>query len=291
MKLNERKILASKYGNCLLTFYRIMINKYPFYNVNHLTKMLNDLEISATPTRIKEFIVRHVKLNHCSYSPEDNKMLLINNNVKEYYIYHELFHMFSTYLEKNTIYSGFSQTDRKTYESFGVGLNEGYTQLLKERYFGIDRKETYHYMLEKHIAKHLEVIIGRKLMEKMYAEANLQNLVYQLSQYYDEEKVIKFLANVDYLNSNASTPDYHDDINQKLKETLMFLLNVYVKKQTLLYSKGLLDKEQYKGNIETYLRSLSSSLYYKEYFYNALSYKDVKDVFYDTGLMSGHPRR
>lgn len=56
-------------------------------------------------------------------------------------IFHELFHLASTIMGKRILYSGFFQMDMKTKRFIGLGLNEGFTTILDERYFGSDEKK------------------------------------------------------------------------------------------------------------------------------------------------------
>lgn len=80
----------------------------------------------------------------------------ISQNVKS--LYHELFHMASTVIEDNTIFNGYLEETVENLESFntiserGRGLNEGYTELLSERYFN----SATQYDLERLFVKQLE---------------------------------------------------------------------------------------------------------------------------------------
>ena len=290
MQLDKNKILSSEYDKVLLSFYRVIINKFPLSNMDNLISQLNTIDITKNPSSIKEFIIKGIKDNPCGYYPESNKILLIKDNVKDYHLYHELFHMLSTYRSDNTIYSGFSQGNRKTYVTIGDGLNEGYTQLLKERYFGIDDNESYFYMLQKHIAKHLEIIVGRRTMEKLYVNADLEGLVNQLEKYCNKEVILRFVNDVDYINKNIKDEKLNDYVTLKLKDSLLFLLNSFIVKQSMLYNKALLDDKSYKENIEKYLELLVNPLYYKGKEYQALTYEDVEFILYSNNLLPSNSR-
>ena len=104
-----------------------------------------------------------------------------NNNT----LFHELFHMASSYRdEENKIsYCGFHQT-KKNYD-LGRGINEGYTELLANRYS--DYNSHYCYYCEKKYAKIIEDIIGKELMQNLYLQANLKGLITELTKYQTTE--------------------------------------------------------------------------------------------------------
>lgn len=286
MVLNTKRFESMKYGKELLSFYRVMMNRFPIIDKDDLISKLNDIDITSNPSNFKEILIKNFKNNPCGYYPEHNKILLINEkNINDYHIYHELFHMLSTTISKDIVYCGFSQNNRKTLLSIGNGLNEGYTQYLKEHYFGVDDNEKYYYMLEKHIAKHLEIIIGRRTMEKIYMSGSLYDLMLQLEKYSNEQYILNFINNVDYINKNIGKSELNNNVNLKLKESLMFLLDTYIAKQSLLYNKGLLNDKSYKNNVEKYLELLSMPLHYKGMDYQALNYNDVEFILYSNNLI------
>ena len=108
-------------------------------------------------------------------------------------IYHELFHLLSTYDTEYITYSGFSQQHWAKNYYLGTGLNEGYTQVLAKRYFE-DYMHFYTYIYEGAIVLFLEDIIGRDLMEKLYSEANLYELINILKEYSSEKETYKFFS-------------------------------------------------------------------------------------------------
>ena len=83
--------------------------------------------------------------------------------------------MASTIFQDGIIYSGLSE------QNIGIGLNEGYTELLAKRYF--DKSNNNGYIFETQIAKLLELIIGQEKMESYYFNANLYGLIEELRKY------------------------------------------------------------------------------------------------------------
>ncbi len=123
---------------------------------------------------------------------------------------HELLHASSTNYDKenNIIYSGFSQTfikdtdGKKTLETFGLGINEGYTQYLNIKLFGSNSflKEKI-YEDDQKIAKLLNIIVGEEKMQSYYFRADLKGLVEELEKYNTKEEVYKFINTTDILHT------------------------------------------------------------------------------------------
>ncbi len=118
-------------------------------------------------------------------------------------LFHELLHLSSTYIFENHFFCGFSQEkiDEHGYTIYriGQGLNEGYTQLLAERYFKEygDRKGAYPLFVR--IASYLEIIIGREKMESLYFDVNLEGLIQELEKVAPRDEIRALIKDLDYL--------------------------------------------------------------------------------------------
>ena len=97
------------------------------------------------------------------------------------------------------IFCGFAQ-GYKGKKIIATGINEGYTQLLAERYFGESKDILKAYSCEKSIAEKLEMIVGKEKMQSLYLNANLYGLIQELKQYEDENTIMQFISDVDFLN-------------------------------------------------------------------------------------------
>ena len=121
---------------------------------------------------------------------------------------HELLHLSSTVFEKDYVHCGFCQIDLKHNIAFAEALNEGYTAVLDDRYFG-DRTETkkeifdHTYMLPKFFAENLESIIGKTLMEKLYFDGDIEGLINEMCKYISYNRVIDFIFDMDMINDGA----------------------------------------------------------------------------------------
>lgn len=120
-----------------------------------------------------------------------------------------LLELASTYKWNDEKASGFERIGRTKYGNkdfiYGRGLNEGYKEVLLERYFGIEPQ--YQELAE--LVSLLEYVIGKKKMEKLFFEGNLHiiyNCIASSCKYKDEE-VYRFLRDLDivYYYSEGET--------------------------------------------------------------------------------------
>ena len=98
-----------------------------------------------------------------AYNPVKNIIQIDPSNTSRA-LSHELLHMASTTKDFGRVYTGFAQ--RRNIAYFGYGLNEGYTELLNNRYF-LDKKSTIYYA-EQLYAQGIEKLVGRQQMEYYY---------------------------------------------------------------------------------------------------------------------------
>ena len=82
--------------------------------------------------------------------------------------------------EKNNIeYCGFQIRLLDINGEIGRGLNEGYTELLSERYFNVSAT----YWFERVFAIQLEKIVGEDFLKENYFNHNLQAIRDKLAEY------------------------------------------------------------------------------------------------------------
>lgn len=150
-------------------------------------------------------------------------------------IYHELFHAFTSY-KKNALstVSGFNYTN--IHANIARRLNEGYTDLLMNRYFDIDVA----YMIEANIARKTEIILSEKNMQNFYASNNLYAIIKFLSKFSSEEEALTLTNSVDKLGI------YRNNIKKSIQIMNIlsnYLVDVYVNVLVEFYSQGKFDKE------------------------------------------------
>ena len=169
-----------------------------------------------------------------AYYNDLNNKIYVGKNIDDS-IYHELFHAFTIY-KKNILstVSGFNYTNIHT--DIARRLNEGYTDLLTNRYFD----SVVSYMIEANIARKTELILGEKNMQNLYASNNLYAIIKSLSKFSSEEEAIAFISSVDKLGI------YRNNIKKSIQFMNIlsnYLVDVYVNVLVEFYSRGKFDKE------------------------------------------------
>ncbi len=212
-----------------------------YFNQSFFYNNLKTLKIK----RSKNLKMLNIYVNQ--YTPVDNAIYITDENA----LFHELNHVSSSYYDGDD-YSGLSQNE------FGTGLNEGYTELLMERYYQF----TDSYCVEKRIAINLEKIIGREKSEECYYTANLYDFIEELKQYDTEENILKFINYVDIMsslidNSILNKVYYHILVNS-MKKINLYLLKWYTLKQKRLLENKLISNKQCYNNIQKYSKKLVS---------------------------------
>lgn len=162
------------------------------------------------------------------YDIVDN-IVYINYERLNFAIYHELFHMASRSSEEDNR-TGFLKNITSDSIKY-LGINEGYTDLLAERYF----KEKGFYDIEKNISFLIEKIAGMKNMEMLYFRNNVDGLVSLLSNYSDEKDVLLFLDDFDYIHNHI------DEEEKDLLNTKLFFVGEYLLKAFYLRQKNRLE--------------------------------------------------
>lgn len=203
------------------------------------------------------------------YIPLRRTVLYDKDNFKET-IMHELFHVASTLIGKDTIYLGLCQIDRKTKVSYGIGLTEGITCLLDDKYFGNYTKRKKEivgnsYYLLKRVCSYIEMVYGSEFIEECYFNADLQSFINVLANdigLQDAHILMCALDNMHaahlgclkgFLSSIKATKVLFDNFNIVLKIIeKMYYKNIY---ENLL--NGNISNEEFNNAIG-YLRELVS---------------------------------
>lgn len=282
---NKNKVLEQKdneINDIITEFIEIITNTQPKENIENLNNNLATLKIKNEG--LKHYL-RNIRLLIISerfspggYHNEQNKIILINTNLypqkirpeinpKElrYVINHELLHFASSVsglkqkiLNKGTSCTGFYQSLTDNIE-IGRGLNEGYTEFLNNRYF-IKNYYRTGYDYEMSIAQIIEKIIGRRTMENLYFNANLEGLVQKLSKYIDINEAKKLILNLDLITKSL-TKSYisNEDItmcNQKIIHTLTEIIK---KKYTTNSKEDITEEKEYYEDLKTLIAIIKNT--------------------------------
>lgn len=168
------------------------------------------------------------------------------------YLYHELFHVASSFVSDDVLDSGFMRLENN--HIIGYGLNEGYTELLTERYIDSNLGKDSIYYLEKYYALMLEELIGQKQMESLYLDGNLIGLISILFKYAKEDEVTTFLQGLDDINDRNFNNDLVADLNR-------ILLSWNIRKNDTELEKGKINKETRNNKILSYYKKISKFPY------------------------------
>lgn len=200
---------------------------------NFDVKDLNNFYYNIEWVKIKEKNVESETSNG-TYNQDTNKMIIYKNKLKTT-IFHELFHLSSRDTTLKNFMGGFLISIDKYV--LGLGLDEGYTELLAIRYFSYDNYKNLNFIsnpVESRVALNLEKIVGMKKMQSLYLNANLVDLIKELEEYYTDKEIEQFLINLDVINSYQDKiliiEDENIRLNEVMEDIICFLIKGYSKK-------------------------------------------------------------
>lgn len=253
--IDEKRLLEQQFGPFIIRFVNTIKTNIPNSDLTLFYNNFNSIEVLEKKFKtLNSFRSRDIGgvwvtgINTIVVSP-DNYQSTIN---------HELFHASTTYIDPdtNTIFVGFEQ-QKGFNKQIGNGLNEGYTQYLAEKYFGIPLN-AYNY--EKRISELVEMIVGQEKMQSLYFNANLKGLIDSLKQYNTEENVYKFITTLDFLNKHLTDKRLMNTSNQirltSLKNINYFLIYTYIQKVLLEQQDEINDTKKLFDKLEPFLSEL-----------------------------------
>lgn len=213
-ELNINKNIDNQYHNDINKFYRILKRRLP-------DECLNTFKNNIQTASIKRLWPIFCRSIGGLYIPKTNKIMIESKD----FITHELLHLSSNCL--NSIMNGFRQSSLKDMSvCVGTGLNEGYTDLLDERYFNQPPEYTIEYIHSILIEK----IISKDKMEKYYFKGNLYEVKEELKKYSNEEDIIIFLRKLDYITANVDLKRKYNKCQKYITENILFLLKIMLLK-------------------------------------------------------------
>ena len=219
-KVNYDKLVNLRYTG-------IDSNKSNLLNINILDNRVllediyNKLKDYTSPNNMKNISrnIKNVELNKKSllyligwkgaYNAKNNEIKYASNDA----ISHEFLHMASAFYDskEETIYDGFLVSNKKD-GKVGIGLNEGYTELLASRIYRNNKVKAY--KKEVNIASIIEEFFyNKKDMEDYYFNHDLPGFIFYLSQYTNKNELIKLIKDIDNItNTNkllSASPNYY----------------------------------------------------------------------------------
>lgn len=277
MQIDESDIISKQFGNYVLNFVNKLSKNMSIENLMLLYNNLEDLRLGYKNYFLHNWLFKYKLAG--TYHVKKNKVG-INKGSLEHAIYHELFHMASSYYEKDgdKRFSGFSQKLKANKTTIGKGLNEGYTQALTERYFGENNEVYGSYKLVTHFARNLERIIGKSKMESLYFRADLFGLIEELKQYDNEDNIIKLLSDFDCILGKKTKSIEDNQLNTSLINIQKTLLIYYIKKLNKELSNNLITSIEFKQRLDIYIFCMLDSITYRDKKYMLLDSYSIDSI-------------
>ena len=255
-------VLTSNYNDNLL-------NKF-YYNINKLKVVSKDSNLATK------------RCLEGRYSSSQNKIIIYNNNI-DITIFHELFHMSTRIFKNGVLFTGFHQRSFiPGYDDIGYGINEGYTELLTERYFAND-SDRLGYYFERFFASYIEKLIGEDKMSELYFKADILGLIDALKAYNNEETIIFIIKCLDYFSANWQNKMCYKNNDAAITYCQFFIYDSYLKLLKNNYDNNLIDKDTLIYEISELYEDLCFEIVgYKAFELNFEEFlEDVTNIFGD----------
>lgn len=233
----QKKKLRIETKKAIYIFNNILENNFADFDLDNWKNNLSNLKIGYGLC----------KLNEAGHYEIISNTIYLRKIEYVKYLYHELFHVASSYITKNGVSCGFMLVEGNSI--IGYGLNEGYTQLLTERYIDEKLDKYSLYKIERYFALMLEKIIGQKQMESLYLNGNLAGLINILLNYANEDEIRDFLIEIDDINDGILDIDSIAHLNR-------LLLSWYIKKNKIGLEKDKITEKEYKDNILNFYKDI-----------------------------------
>lgn len=263
------KSIDEKLQATIMNFASTLSKCFDISDLNNFYNNIKTLTVDNKDFKINSKMQQHTI---ASYNVLNNKINIGNEQA----IYHELFHLASSQsIDLFNCRSGFFQASKGF--SIGRGINEGYTELLTDRYFPNEKKDGLSYPYESLIMEQLELIVNPSKMSSFYLQANLLGLINELNKYTTKEEIAKFLTYMDFVNkyigTNTIIPFKKRKISYCLENINDFLLNTYITKFTNLLNKKLISKDDFTMFISRFVLLMMQTIDVIDNIYN-ISFKD-----------------
>lgn len=203
---------------------------------------------------------QEIKKMNCrgAYNTKNSELKFLNFDFEDY-IDHELLHASTSVFDKKnkTAYCGFHLKNDTV--DIGVGINEGYTQVINVRYFN---KNSSGYLFERVAVNIIEEFLGESEMLKLYSSYNLDGLISELSKYFYKDKVVKFIEDLDiacnsHKNNNVSPIELKASLI-RIQNFLCAVLEKNLDRAKIPYRQIMVNIEKFKYNyvklVEAYLK-------------------------------------
>lgn len=270
--INFDTLVSMKFGEEFLEFTNVILSKFYYANLTNFYNNLNEIKVGKYDRKKGKKPFSRVMLGY--YDLKEN-IIKLDEDYASVIIFHELFHMASSVYLNGIYYAGFRQYSTDNYVSIGKGLNEGYTQLLTERYFGHNSDFGKVYEYEMLIAGKLEKIVGKYKMQELYLNADLYGLIKELKEYASYEDIINFIQCLDFMNSNLNDNKAKlfrtNLIIKNIKIINSFLVKTYLVKLKREVSREIINNDSMVIKLSQYIHSLLDDFHSVDFDYYKIS--------------------
>lgn len=210
--LDFTKILEEKFSHCDLSAYYANIRKLQI-----VSKQLSEKDKQMFPNMPSAQKNNRIEV----YTNQEDKTPKITRT-------HELLHLAS---RRKGIFKSFCGFHKRIAGiEIGVGINEGYTDLLNERYFHPNALVAARPALQL-IASGIETIVGVEKMQQLYFTNDLEGLVREMTRYTSRENVITILLEADQIESPRMTKEKKEEIAKRIRIKLANIAMEKLKRQ------------------------------------------------------------
>lgn len=250
------KIESKPLGKELVKFRKNLYRKFNNQNL----KLLNN-NLASLKVKIKYLAPEILSLKFFAgkYSIVQNRLTILKI-LADITKIHEFFHIASSYYEKDCKlgFSGFHQIIFEKNEYLGLGLNEGYTELISRRYLGNEYSYvTYRYDVCTFFAKKLEEIVGQDRMETFYLNADLYGLYAYLTKFDEGSNVATFITILDYLFQTATYNNF-EELEEYYEIVECYLYKWFIMSKQEELDKHIIDENTFNIEIQNYISSFNN---------------------------------
>ncbi|MDO4369454.1 MAG: hypothetical protein Q4C29_02850 [bacterium] len=273
-EIDINKIKKKPFSDKIINFHDVLSNNFKENDLNNFYNNINNLKIYEKSFKLINFVLG--KGREGLYEPVKNKLCISKECKDDTTLYHELFHMSSSFVKDKLICSGFAQMNSKSNnKTIGVGINEGYTELLTSRYFNNEKPNTY--LEQTIICDSLEKIIGKDKMKSLYLNADLYGLVMELNKYISKEEIIGFIYYSDFITNHLKSNSINiEALLQCMKYTNIFLINAYHKKlEKIMQEKNIPLKDALEKYI-LFLKDIRTNIIIRRTNYKVLDIENLE---------------
>ncbi len=204
--------------------------------INKFVEMMNheNIDLSHFYENLEDYPIEYA-LDTVGYYDALRKKLVVNPHDIRSTLTRGLLEMNATVIHEKFVATGFERTQykdenhTKVHYHMGYGLDEGYKDVLLNRFFGLD--ERFPRLAE--LAKMVEYLVGKERMQEQYFKGNLKGLSMRIDYHEcsDPKTCIKWLIKMDdiydaiYLDSPIKKPSLNSTYRALIIELSKYLVS------------------------------------------------------------------